>query len=184
MKLAVNQLAASFLHGLSQVNQCQFRGVGFQRAHALAEEGQSDGDSVQATYKLLAVPHFDADGKALTVQFLVGLDHLWPQPGIFLVDAQLATRLNHAVEVLVDADSIAAFVHQRLHGVADVNLVGKDDKALHGTEPFNACMAKRVIREDAVAVGQQQTVYAQVATNGNTPIVVAPVGVWEPEFIV
>ena len=53
-------------------------------------------------------------------------------------------------------------------------------KSIHG----NACMAKRVIREDAVAVGQQQTVYARVATNGNTPIVVAPVGVWEPEFIV
>ena len=67
-----------------------------------------------------------------------------------------------------------------------MNLVGEDDEALFGTVPHGlVVVAERVPREDAMLVGQQQTVDAEVAAYSQAPFVAfSQSGVWEPEFVV
>ena len=184
MKLAVDNRTASFLHCTGQVDEGQLRGAGHEREHALAEKGAADVDAVEAADQPLALPHLDAGGEALAVELGVGGNHVGAEPGTVLVDAQAAAVANDAPEVLVDAQAVLALVHQRAHGVADVNLVGEDDEALHGTEANGVVAAEGVPGEDAVAVGQQQAVDAQVAAYGYAAVGVAVVWVGEPEVVI
>lgn len=184
MKLAVDNRTASFLHCTGQVDECQLRGTGHEREHALAEEGTTDVDTVEAADQPLVLPYLDAGGEALAVEFGVGGNHVGAEPGTVLVDAQAAAVADDAPEVLVDAQAVLALVHQRAHGVADVNLVGEDDEALHGTVPCGNVGAERKPGEDAVAISQQQAVDAQVAADSYATVIVAKVRVRKPQFIV
>ena len=66
-----------------------------------------------------------------------------------------------------------------------MDLVWENDKSFVRTIPHGlVVVAKRVPREYAVLVGQQQTVYAKVATYGQTTIVVSQTRIGEPEFVV
>lgn len=129
-------------------------------------------------------PHLDAGGEALAVELRIGGNHVGAEPGTVLVDAQLSAVLDDGLEVLVDADTVVTLIHQRAHGVADVNFVGEDDEALHGTVPDGVVAAEGVPGEDAVAVGQQQAVDAQVAAYGYAAVGVAVVWVGEPEVVI
>lgn len=184
MKLAVDNRTASFLHCTGKVDEGQLRGAGHEREHALAEESPTDVDTVETADQPLSVPHFDAGGEALAVEFGVGGNHVGAEPGTVLVDAQAAAVADDAPEVLVDAQAVLALVHQRAHGVADVNLVGEDDEALHGTVPDGVVAAEGVPREYAVAVGQQQAVDAQVAAYGYAAVGIAEARVREPEVVI
>lgn len=61
-----------------------------------------------------------------------------------------------------------------------MNLVRKDDEALHGTVPHRFTSTVGKPWEDAVLVGQQQTVDAQVTAKSKAPVVVAQTWVGEP----
>ena len=184
MKLAVDNRTASFLHCTGQVDESQLRGTGHEREHALAEEGAPDVDTVEAADQPLALPHLDAGGEALAVELGVGGNHVGAEPGTVFIDAQPAAVADDAPEVLVDAQAVLALVHQRAHGVADVNLVGEDDEALHGTVPDGVVAAEGVPGEDAVAVGQQQAVDAQVAADGYAAVSIAEARVGEPQVVI
>ena len=66
------------------------------------------------------------------MEFSVSLDDVGSQPCAFLFIAVLSsgTATYHTVEILVDGELIAVLVDQLLHGVADVDLFGKDDETL------------------------------------------------------
>ena len=66
-----------------------------------------------------------------------------------------------------------------------MNLGGEDYKALHRTIPIRfIAIAERKPWEDAIAIGQQQPVYTQVATDGYQAVGLAQVWVGKPEFII
>ena len=65
-----------------------------------------------------------------------------------------------------------------------MNFVGEDDEALHGTVPDGVVAAEGVPREDAVAVGQQQAVDAQVAAYGYAAVSIAEARVGEPQVVI
>ena len=184
MKLAVDNRTASFLHCTGQVDEGQLRGTGHEREHAFAEEGAPDVDTVEAADQPLVLPHLDAGGEALAVELGVGGNHVGAEPGTVLLDAQPAAVADDAPEVLVDAQAVLALVHQRAHGVADVNLVGEDDEALHGTVPDGVVAAEGVPWEYAVAVGQQQAVDAQVSTHGYQPVFFTKMGIGKPQSFI
>ena len=69
------------------------------------------------------------------VQLGVGIDHVVAQPGTVLVYTQLAALADDAAEVGIDSHLVGIVVHQRPHGVADVNLCGENDEALQRAVP-------------------------------------------------
>jgi hypothetical protein len=74
---------------------------------------------------------------------------------------------------------------QLLHGVADVNLAGEDDVAVEWAIPVGLALhVEGIPREETVAVGQQQTLDREVATNGYQTVVLAPPWIGEPQLIV
>ena len=50
-------------------------------------------------------------------------------------DVYCGTAIDDTLEVLVDGDFIFMLLQQLFHGMADMNLVGEDDKPLERTEP-------------------------------------------------
>ena len=92
---------------------------------------------------------------------------------------------DDTVEVAIDGDVVLATADELAHRMADVDLLGEDDEALQGTEPEGLVLVlEGEPREVAVGVGEQQTVDTQVATNGNTPVVIAIARIGKPQFIV
>ena len=69
--------------------------------------------------------------------------------------------------------------------MADMNLFWKNDKTLAGTAPYRFLrMAESIPWKDAVAISQQQTVDAQVATDRKRPVVIGQTRIGEPEFLI
>lgn len=132
LKLAVDNLAAEFLEHTGQVDEGKLRGAGDEREHALAEKGRAEVDAVETTHQTVVLPNLDAGRKALPMEFGVGLDDIGSQPGTFLLIAVLGsgTTVDDTLEILVDGETEVALLEQLLHGVADVNLGGEDDKTL------------------------------------------------------
>lgn len=111
MKLAVDNRPASFFHNMGEMDKGQFRGTGYQREHAFAEEGGADVDTIEAADQPFALPHLNAGSEALMVQFGVGGHHVRAEPRAVLVDAQLATVADDALEVFVQAEAVSALIH-------------------------------------------------------------------------
>ena len=138
LELTVDKLAAQAAKISGQMDEGKLGGTGRKREHALTEEGLTDIDAVETTYKIFSSPHLDADGKTLTVHLGIGLNDVGPKPGSFLLIAVLSggTIAYHTFEVAIDSELVLMSVHELAHGVADVDLTGKDDKTLQGTEPL------------------------------------------------
>ena len=116
------------------------------------------------------------------MQFGVSFNHVLAEPCSILVVAQTAAVVVNSAEVAVYAHAVFLFVDKRAHGVADVDFVGKDNEALHWTVPQDFFLvAKTVPWEDAVAIGKQQTVDAEVAAYGKESVGVAKARVGEGE---
>jgi hypothetical protein len=93
--------------------------------------------------------------------------------------------MDNPLEILVDGNGILPFVDELLHGMADVDFVGKDDKTLQGTIPQRlVAMVEGIPWKEPVAVSQQQTVHRQVATDSYQTIVLALMRVGKPKLIV
>ena len=72
--LAVQQFEASLAKPFYQVNQGDLAGVGFAVKHALAEEGGTEGDAIEAANQVRPLPRFNAVGEAQLVQARVSGD--------------------------------------------------------------------------------------------------------------
>ena len=121
------------------------------------------------------------------MEFGIGTDDVRSQPRSVFGVAVLgcSTAMDNPLEILVDGNGILPFVDELLHGMADVDFVGKDDKALQGTIPQRlVAMVEGIPWEEPVAVSQQQTVHRQVATDSYQPIVLAMMRVWKPKLII
>ena len=117
----------------------------------------------------------------------IGLDDVGTKPGAFFLIAILggSTTAYYAVEILIDGRLQRLLTKQLLHGVADMNLAGKDDEALHGTEPQGLVfMAIGVPREKTVGIGQQQTINREVAADGYQSVILAQMRVGKPKVVV
>lgn len=193
LKLTVDEAAPVLLEKTGKIDEGEFGGAGNEREHALAEETSSEGDaietanepSVRCTVRWL--PNFNAGSKALSVEFGIGTDDVRSQPGSVFGVAVLgcSTAMDNPLEILVDGNGILPFVDELLHGMADVDFVGKDDKTLQGTIPQRlVAMVEGIPWEEPVAVSQQQTVHRQVATDSYQPIVLALMRVWKPKLII
>ena len=64
-------------------------------------------------------------------------------------------------------------------------LIGKDDKALFGAVPHRLILVTEgKPGEDAVLIGQQKSVYAEVAPNGKASVVVGQRWIGKPQSVV
>ncbi len=171
LKLAVNHHTTVFAHNVGQANKGNFAAVGDEREHALAEEAPAERHAVQSTDQPVALPYLYALGKTLTVEFGEGFYHVLSKPCSPFLDPQFGTVVYHLVETLAYANVVFSLPHQCAHRVRDVYFLGKDDKAVHRAVPVYFLAASEVIPwKDAVAVGQYQTVYRQVAADGEKAV--------------
>ena len=64
-------------------------------------------------------------------------------------------------------------------------LVWEDDETLVRTVPHGFfVVAKREPRKNAVLIGQQQSVYTQIAANSKTAVFICQTWVWKPQIVV
>ena len=153
-------------HEVGKEYQCHLAGVGHEREHALAEECASNCYAIQSAHQSAVLPHLHALRKTLSMQFGIGAYDFVAQPctGMHVATAGSGTSVYHSVETFAHRHLKHSLVHQRAHRVRHVYLVGKDDEALLRTIPQRLLLvAKRIPREYAVAICQQQTVDTKVA---------------------
>lgn len=193
LKLTVNKAASVLLEKTGKIDEGEFGGAGNEREHALAEETSTEGDAIETANEpsfrctVRWLPNFNAGSKALSVEFGIGTDDVRSQPRSVFGVAVLgcSTAMDNPFEILVDGNGILSFVDELLHGMADVDFVGKDDKTLQGTIPQRlVAMVEGIPWEEPVAVSQQQTVHREVATDSYQPIVLALMRVWKPKLII
>ena len=116
----------------------------------------------------------------------VGFDDVLTEPGSVLVIpvVDLAAAPDDAVKVMVEGHLVLMLVDQRAHRVWHVNLVGEDHEPLHGAIPGGTRpVTEREPGEDAVTIGQQQPLFAQVATDGKQSVLLALSGVRKRDFV-
>ena len=193
LELTVNKAASVLLEKTGKIDEGEFGGAGNEREHALAKEASTKGDAIETTnkpsvrYIVRRLPHLDAGSKALSVEFGIGTDDVWSQPRSVFGVAVLgcSTAMDNPFEVAVDGNGILPFFDELLHGMTDVDLVGKDDKTLQGTIPQRlVAMVEGIPWEEPIAVSQQQTVHRQVATDSYQTIVLAMMRVGKPKLII
>lgn len=188
LKLAVDHDATQLTEITGEIDKGDLRGIGHQREHALAKECPAQVDTIESTYEtVVLVPDLNTCGKALTMEFGIGLDDLGTEPGALLLVAILGRRTStdDAIEIPVDGDAITVLTENLLHGVADVDLLREDDKTLQGTVPKGLlAIAEGEPGEETVGIGQQQAVDGEVATYSHETIFFTKMGVRKPEFIV
>ena len=193
LKLTIDEAASVLLEEAGQMDEGEFRGTGNERKHALAEETSTEGDAIETANEpslrcvVRRLPHFNAGSKALSVEFGIGTDDVRSQPcsifGVTILGS--STTTDNPFEILVDGNGILPFVDELLHGMADVDFIGKDDEALQGTIPQRlVTILEGIPWEEPVAVSQQQTVHRQVATDSYQPIVLAMMRVGKPKLII
>lgn len=193
LELTVNKAAPVLLEKTGKIDEGEFGGAGNEREHALAEETSTEGDAIETANEpsfrcaVRWLPNFNAGSKALSVEFGIGTDDVRSQPRSVFGVAVLgcSTAMDNPLEILVDSNGILPFVDELLHGMADVDFVGKDDKTLQGTIPQRlVAMVEGIPWEEPIAVSQQQTVHREVATDSYQPIVLALMRVWKPKLII
>ena len=153
-KLTVYQGASVLLEVLCQSYKGQFRGAGCQREHAFAKEATSDGYAIKSSRQFSVLPHFHTGGKALPVQFGIGLGHFLSQPGTGFLFSQVAAKPDDVAEGPVERHFVASLVDEGAHGVGDVYFVWEDDKAVERAPPLNHSFSKGIPGENTVRVGQ------------------------------
>lgn len=193
LELTVDEAASVLLEKTGKIDEGEFGGAGNEREHALAEETSTEGDAIETANEpfirctVRRLPNFNAGSKALSVEFGIGTDDVRSQPGSVFGVAVLgcSTATDNPFEILVDGNGILPFFDELLHGMADVDFVGKDDKTLQGTIPQRlVAILEGIPWEEPVAVSQQQTVHREVATDSYQPIVLALMRVGKPKLIV
>jgi len=193
LELTVNKAASVLLEKTGKIDEGEFGGAGNEREHALAEETSTEGDAIETANEpsfrcaVRWLPNFNAGSKALSVEFGIGTDDVRSQPRSVFGVAVLgcSTAMDNPFEILVDGNGILSFVDELLHGMADVDFVGKDDKTLQGTIPQRlVAMVEGIPWKEPVAISQQQTVHREVATDSYQPIVLALMRVWKPKLII
>ena len=193
LKLTVNKAASVLLEKTGKIDEGEFGGAGNEREHALAKETSTEGDAIETANEpfirctVRRLPYLDTGSKTLSVEFGIGSDDVRSQPRSIFGVAVLgcSTAMDNPLEILVDGNGILSFVDELLHGMADVDFVGKDDKTLQGTIPQRlVAMVEGIPWEEPVAVSQQQTVHREVATDSYQPIVLALMRVWKPKLII
>ena len=163
LKLTVDEAASVLLEEAGQMDKGEFGGAGNERKHALAEETSTEGDAIETANEssfrcvVRRLPYLDTGRKALTVELGIGADDVRSQPGSIFGVAVLgrSTATDNPFEVAVDGNGILPFFDELLHGMTDVDLVGKDDEALQGTIPQRlVAMVEGIPWEEPVAVSQ------------------------------
>ena len=187
-KLAVDHDATQLTEITGEIDEGDLRGIGHQREHALAKECPAQIDAIESAHETsVLIPDLDTCGKALTMEFGIGLDDLGTEPGTLLLVAILGRRTSadHTIEIPVDGYAITILTEDLSHGVADVDLPREDDETLQGTVPEGLlAIAEGEPGEETVGIGQQQAVDGEVATYGHETIFFTKMRVREPEFIV
>ncbi len=163
LELTVNKAASVLLKKTGKIDEGEFGGAGNEREHALAEETSTEGDAIETANEpsfrctVRWLPNFNTGSKALSVEFGIGTDDVRSQPrsvfGVAVLGRSTAT--DNPFEVAVDGNGILPFFDELLHGMTDVDLVGKDDEALQGTIPQRLiAILEGIPWEEPVAVSQ------------------------------
>lgn len=163
LELTVNKAASVLLEKTGKIDEGEFGGAGNEREHALAEETSTEDDAIETanepSFRCIVrwLPNFNTGSKALSVEFGIGTDDVRSQPrsvfGVAVLGRSTAT--DNPFEVAVDGNGILPFFDELLHGMTDVDLVGKDDEALQGTIPQRLiAILEGIPWEEPVAVSQ------------------------------
>ena len=162
---------------LGQSYQGKLGSAGYKREHAFAEEACAESYSIQASDQFVAFPYFYAGGQVLFVHSDVSFNHFLSQPGSFLFDAELEQVRITCSNAWLKVTLYLSLVHQRAHGMGDVDLVRKDDETLQRPPPLDQFFRGRRTRKDAVGVRQDKAVNGQVTANSQQAVGVSPVRV-------
>ena len=73
-KLAVDESTSKYLKHTCEVDEGILGGIRHQREHALAKERGPKVPTLEPTHQPIFLPHLDTGGKALTMEFGIGLD--------------------------------------------------------------------------------------------------------------
>ena len=193
LELTVDHTAAKGTEQAGKMDESEFRGTGYQREHALAKERCAKVDPIESTHETigsavgLRLPHLDTRRKALTMELGIGFDDVRTKPSTVFSVTVLgrSATTDDASEILVDGERVWVLAEELLHGVTDMDFLGKDDKALLGTVPEGLVLgAEREPGEEAVGIGQYQTVDREVATYGYQSVIFTQRGVGKPQLIV
>ena len=163
LKLAVNESASVLLKETSKMDKGEFGGAGNERKHALSKETSAKSDAIETANEpsirciVRRLPHLNTGSEALSVEFGIGTDDVRSEPrsifGVAVLGCSTAT--DNPFEVVIDGNGILVFVDELLHGMTDMDFVGKDDKTLQGTIPQRlVAIAEGIPWEEPVAVSQ------------------------------
>ena len=153
-----------------QGRQRRAAGLGLQAEHALAEEGATQGHSVETAPQLAIPPRFDAVGMARAVQGQVGLPHLRRDPGAVLAGAgHLGAVPDHRLEGRVEA-GLEGLVPQAPAGAGgEVQVAGPQQGPLWRGPPEQRILLTEP-REDAAAIGLQEPGHREVPADGQKAV--------------
>ena len=80
--LGIEQFEILFAQEFHKEDECDFAGIGRGMKHAFAAENFAEGHAVEATHELIVFPHFEAMCQSDAVEFAVGVDDFFRDPGI------------------------------------------------------------------------------------------------------
>jgi hypothetical protein len=92
---------------------------------------------------------------------------------------------NDGIEMGVESNLVEPFAHQGAHAVGNMYLIGKNHEPLMRAVPVNVVtVAKRIPWENAMAISQQQTIYRQIAADGQQTVGLSQARVGKADAIV
>ena len=170
LHLAVDEAEAPVLQVADQGGEAGLGGVAHAAEHGFAEEGTADGHAVEtADQPVGVVVHLDTVGVAGHVQPVVGVLHVFRDPGAVLARAGLGTGLDDGLEVGVETDVEAPVAQHLAQAAVHAELVREQHHARVRAPPQDG-LALLVPGEDAAAVGGQQARLRQIAAHGQQAI--------------
>ena len=105
--LGIEQFEFLFAQEFHKEDECDFAGIGRGMKHAFAAENFAEGHAVEATHELIVFPHFEAMRQSDAVEFAVGVDDFFRDPGI--AGSEGRTLSDHGFKFSVDAGFENAF---------------------------------------------------------------------------
>jgi hypothetical protein len=121
-----------------QNREAELRGIRLERELGFGKKRAPDGDAVTATNEsALLIPNFERMRVSRVIERGIGMHDAWRDPGERPVAFAFSCAcLDHALEVMVEGDCLAALAHQPLQPLRHVEVGEEQHAALPGREPF------------------------------------------------
>ena len=181
--LAIDEVEGQALEVTHKGDQGYTGGVVDPRKHRFSKETPSQRNTVQPAGQLSVRPCFHRVGIAGEVQTAIGIVNAVDNPGpLAVLQAGLGAGGDHLLEGPVYCDRKHFFFKNLFQGSGNVKRARIENKPRVGRPPKDR-LVFGVPWKDSHPVGEQQTLLAQVATDGQQALGSCEVGWWKGYFI-